>query len=175
MSFNTRLLESINIVAAAPPADFNSDNNADYVSLKNYDGCLVVVTKAAGTAGDDFVLKLTQATDVSGTSDKALNINHVYAKVGTQTGVGTFTKYSGTAASSVDTVSAFGTDLTADSSEALFVIDVRACDLDVDGGFDCIRYVHEGDDVSNAVYATVHYILYGARYPGPSPLTAIAD
>jgi len=175
MSLNTRLLESINIVVGTPPADFNSDQNGDYVSLKGYDGCLVVVTKAAGTAGDDFVLKLTQATAVAGTSDKALNINHVYAKVGTQTGVSTFTKYSGTAASSVDTVSAFGTDLAADSVEALFVIDVRANDLDVDNGFDCIRYVHEGDDVGNSTYATVHYILYGARYPQPSPIAAITD
>lgn len=175
--FNINLLEQINIVPAYPPADHNTDKDGDWVSLKNYSGCLVVLHKAAGTAGDDFVLKLEQATDVAATGAKALNISRFWAKVGATalTGVGTFTKYSGTAAATIDTVSAFGTDLAADTGEALIVIDVRASDLDVTNGFDCIHYVHEGDDVGNATIASCLYILYGASYPGASPVSAIDD
>jgi hypothetical protein len=175
MSLNTRLLESINLVSAFPPADLNTDKDGDYVSLKHYEGCLVVVTKAAGTAGDDISLKLDQATAVAGTGTKALTFNHVYAKVGTGTATGTFTKYTGTATDDLDTVSAFGTDLLADDVEAMFVVDVRASDLDVSGGFDCFRLTIEGDDLSNACIGHALYILYGARYPGPIPLTAITD
>jgi hypothetical protein len=175
MSFNTRLLESINIVTAFPPADMNTDKDGDYVSLKNYDGCLVVIHKAAGTAGDDISIKLDQATAVAGTATKALTFNHLYAKVGTATTVGTFTKYTFTATDDLDTVSVGGTDLLADDVEALFVVDVRASDLDVSNGFDCFRVTIEGDDLGNACIGAGFYLLYNARYPGPTPLTAITD
>lgn len=175
---NTRLLESIDIVVGVPPADINGDQTGDYVSLKNYDGCLVVVTKAAGTAGDDISLQLYQATAVAGTGEKALNcIRRIYYKIGTQTGVNTFSSIAVTTATGdVDTVSVNGsTDLAADSVQALFVLDVRASDLDVDNGFDCLCFKNDGTDVGNSTYATVHYILYGARYPQATPVSAIID
>ncbi len=178
MSLNTRLLESIDIVVGAAPADFNSAATVDWVSLKNYDGCLVVLVKAAGTAGDDPSIILTQATDVSGTSSKALSaIRRIYYKVGTQTGVTTFSSIAVTTATAdVDTVSVNGaTDLAADSVEALFVVDIRASDLDVDNGFDCISYTWDDADVGNTAYATILFIPYGARYPGPTPQTAISN
>lgn len=172
---NTRLLESIDIVVGGPMQDVNSDFEGDYVSLKNYDGCLVVVHKNAGTAGDDISLKLTQATEVAGSTTKALNFSHLYAKVGTQASTGTFVKYTFTATDDLDTVSVGGTDLLADDVAALFVIDVRASDLDVSGGYDCFKVGIEGDDVGNAVYAGITYILYGARYPQAIPLASITD
>lgn len=173
--FNTRLLESINIVTAAH-GDANSDLDGDWVSLKNYDGCLVVVAKEAGTAGDDISIKLLQATDVSGTSSKALNFNHLYHKVGTQTGVGVFTKVALTSETNdLDTASVNSTDLLADDVAALFVVDVRASDLDADNSFDCIQVSIEGDDLSNTCEVYCQYILYGARYPSSIPVTAIAD
>lgn len=174
---NTRLLESINIVTAFEPSDINTDATGDWVSLKNYDGCLVVFHKAAGTAGDDPSILLLQATDVSGTSSKALNFSHIYAKVGATalSGVGTFTKYTFTATNDLDLVSVNGTDLAADTGEALIVVDVRASDLDVDNGFDCLQLSIEGDDVGNSTYADAFYLLYGARYPSATPLTAISN
>lgn len=175
MSLNTRLLESIDLVTAFSPADVNTDADGDYISLKNYDGCLVVVQKAAGTAGDDISLKLDQATAVAGTSTKALNFTTLYAKVGTQTAVSTFTKYTFTATDDLDTVSVGGTDLEADSVAALFVIDVRASDLDVSNGFDCFRLTIEGDDLGNSCLASALYIPYGARYPQATPVTAITN
>jgi hypothetical protein len=176
MSFNTRLIESIDIVNAFDISDLNSDATGDWVSLKNYDGCLILIYKSAGTAGDDISILLEQATDVAGTSSKALSaIRAVYYKVGTQTSQNTFSKVSGTATDDLDTVSAFGTDLAGDNAAALFVVDIRASDLDVGGGFDCLRWSSEGDDVGNAVNGVSFYILYGARYPQATPLTAITD
>jgi hypothetical protein len=174
---NTRLLEHINIVSAFPPQDLNSDADGDWVSLKNYHGCLVVVHKAAGTAGDDISLKMQQATAVAGTAAKALTFNHVYAKVGATalSAIGTFTKYSGTATDDLDTVSTFGTDILSDVGESLFVVDIKASDLDVTNGFDCIQLSIEGDDLSNAALGAAFYILYGPRQAGATPLTAIAD
>lgn len=177
MSLNTRLLESIQIVTAFPPSDINTDATGDWVSLKNYDGCLVVFHKAAGTAGDDPSLLMQQATDVAGTSAKALNFTTLYAKVGATalSAIGTFTKYTFTATNDLDLVSVGGTDILADVGETLCVLDIRASDLDVAGGFDCIQLSIEGDDIGNSTYADAFYLLYGARFPDPTSLSAIAD
>jgi hypothetical protein len=174
---NTRLLESINIVTAFPPADLDTDRVGDWVSLKNYDGCLIVIHKAAGSAGDDMSILLEQATDVSGTSAKALNVTHLYAKIGATalTATSQFTKYTGSATNDIDTVSVFGTDVAGDSNEACFVLDIRASDLDVSGGFDCLRWSSEGDDLGAAAIGASFYLLYGARYPQAIPLGSITD
>lgn len=174
----TRLLESIQMVTAwVPGTDLNTDAAGDWVSLKGYDGCLVCIHKEAGTAGDDMTITLNQATAVAGTGTKALTFSHLYAKVGATalTGIGTFTKYSGTAVSTLDTVTAFGTDLLSDVGESLFVVDVRASDLDVSNAFDCLQVTSEGDDIGNATKSAAWYILYGARYPQATAISAIID
>lgn len=173
-----RLLEHIDIVTAFPPSDINSDADGDWVSLKNYEGCLVVFHKAAGTAGDDPSIRLRQATDVAGTSAKALNFKHIYHKIGATalSAISTFTRIDlTTATDDLDLVSVNGSDLLTDVGESLIVVDVRADSLDVSGGFDCVQLLIEGDDLSNSTYADAFYLLYGARYPGPTPLTAISD
>ena len=173
MSFNTRLLESIDIVAGLVPQDFNTSATSDYICLKNYEGVLVYFTKAAGTAGDDPSLQLYQASDVSGTGEKALTFDNLYSKIGTQTGVNIWTKQTITATADLDLQTP--TDFVADNVEASFVIDVRAATLDVSNGFDCLCFKNDGADIGNTSLAAVIFILYGARYPSPIPLTAITN
>ena len=185
---NTRLLEVIDVVAGvAINSDFNADVTGDWVNLKNYAGAVVIITKPAGTAGDDILLKLLQASDITGTGSKTLNINHFYAKVGTQTGVNTFTRYDLTTPGTVDTSSITGNsytgtgaptaqsalDLNSEAVEAMFVIDVRADDLDVSNAFSCLTYFNTGSSVGNALLANVLIIPYGARLPGEIPLSSI--
>lgn len=174
---NVRLLEDTHVVTAFPPSDINSDAVGDWVSLKNFNGCMIYFHKAAGTAGDDPSILLEQASDVSGTGAKALNFAHIYAKVGATalTGVGTFTKYTFTATNDLDLVSVGGTDIAADTGEALIAVDIRASDLDVSGGFECLRISIEGDDIGNSTYAVAWYELYGSRYSGATPKSAIVD
>lgn len=173
---NTKLLEAIDIVMAVPPSDFNGNITSDYVCLKNYAGCLVVVMKPAGTAGDDLSLQLYQATDVSASGEKALTFDRLYHKVGAQTGVTQFTRADlATPTADLDTVSVNGVDLEADSVEALFVIDIKASELDVSNGFDCLCFKNDGGDVGNSTICAVAIIPYGARYPGAIPLSSIVD
>lgn len=178
MAFNTDLMENIQFVPLfGPGTDINSDATGDYVSLKNYDGVVIFLHKAAGTAGDDPVISLKQATDVAGTGVKALNIAHLYAKVGATalTGVGQFTKYEFTSAATVDLVSVGGTDIVADTGEALIAVNVRASDLDVDNSFDCLTLFIEGDDIGNSTLASAYALLYNARYPQVATPSAIAE
>ena len=61
-------LEKCQIVSGFVPVNLaTAVNTGDYVSLKNYGRCAVVFFAAAGTAGDDPTITLTQAQDVSGT------------------------------------------------------------------------------------------------------------
>ena len=179
MPFNTDLMENINIVTAfSPGTDVNTDASGDWVSLKNYDGCLVCFHKAVGTAGDDPAIKLQQATAVAGTGAKALNFNHIYHKIGGTglTAVGTFTKIElTTATDDLDLVSVNSVDLLTDINETIVVVNVRASDLDVDGGFDCINLEIEGDDFGSSCLASAWYILYNVRHSGSTPKSAIVD
>lgn len=177
--FHVDLMENINIVSACPAGtDANTDISGDWVSLKGYTGCLVYLKKPAGSGGDDLSIKLQQATDVSGTSAKALNFNHIYHKIGSTalTGVGSFTKVElTTATDDLDLVSVNSTDLLTDVNETQIVVNVPASSLDVDNGFDCLNIEIEGDDISNALTISIDYILYGARYPQLATTSAIAD
>lgn len=174
-----RLMEEVQIVPAfIAGADWNADLTGDWVSLKNYNNVAVVFHKAAGTAGDDPSIRLQQATDVSGTGAKALNFTHIYHKIGSTaiSDVGTFTRVDlTTATDDLDLVSVNSVDLVTDTGEAMIVVEVKADDLDVTNGFDCINLLLEGDDSSNAALCGAYYVLYNPRHPGATPLSAIAD
>lgn len=173
---NGHFLNFFEVVTGVGPSDFNSDQAGDYVSLKNYEGCLVVVQKEAGTAGDDISLQMFQATDVAATAEKALTFSEIWHKIGTQTSVQAWTRVAlATATADLDTVSVNGTDLGSDSVAAMFAIDIKASQLDVTNGFDCICFKNDGTDVGNATKAAVLYILYNSRYPDALPKTAIID
>lgn len=172
----TRLLESIDIVLAAPPADFNSAVTVDWISLKNYDGCLVVWLKAVGSAGDDWSLQLAQATAVAGTSSKALAAikTWYYKAAALVSSVTTWTKVvEATATADLDLGTP--TDYGHDIFQAVYVVDVRASDLDVDNGFDCIQATFDDGDNSSTSLGTILYIPYGARYPQALPKVATVN
>lgn len=174
---NVPLLEQVQIVPImVPGADINSDVDGDWVSLKNFHRCLVLFHKAAGTAGDDPSIKLQQATAVDGTGAKALTFDHIYHKIGATalSAIGTFTRIAlTTATDDLDLVLVNSVDLLTDVGESLIGVDVKAEDLDVDNGFDCLRLQIEGDDVAQSTLAAGFYILYGSRQN--RPLSAIAD
>lgn len=169
MSLNNLLVEECQIVMAIVPVDSQTGaNTGDYVSLKNYDRCTVLVIKAAGVAGDDPVPTMTQAQDVSGTGVKALNFTRVDSKVGTQTGIGTFTTNTQAAGNTyTDTVSA--------EAQAIFAIEFQSADLDVANGFDCLKIAIPDTGAAGAQLLTAIYILRGARYGAVPLLSAIVD
>jgi hypothetical protein len=123
----------------------------DYISLKNYGGVsiLLLVDNTSGT--DDGAVTLTQATSVAGGSAKALGFDWVYVNEDTETS-DALTK---TAVTS-NTFDASGVE-----KSALYVIEIKAEDLDVDGGFDCLRL--NMATVTNGNSAVV-YLLHTPRF-----------
>ena len=152
-----RFLQTANIVAAFVPVEMQTAaNNGDWVSLTGYDCCVAILFKAAGTAGNDPIFTLKQASDASGTGSKSLNFTTVYSKVGTQTGLANFTRTIQAAATSyTDTVSA--------EAQAIIAIEIDAASLDVDGGFTHIQ-LSIPDTGTNAQLGAACYLMLDPRH-----------
>lgn len=157
-----RLVENGKVVVGAVPVDTTGAAVAgDYVSLNGYTHLTIIIAQGAWAGGTPAVT-LKQATDVSGTGEKALSFSSYWA--GTALTDDNYTK---TAVTS-DTY-----NITA-TANTVNIIEVDASSLDVDGGFDCVR-VGIATPGANADLICVVYVLTGNRYPQAGPITAIAD
>jgi hypothetical protein len=169
---NNPLGNILDIVPGVVPVDLHgSAHSGDFVSLKGAQGLLVVFFKGIGTAAQDPVLELQQATVVAGTDAKDLNgFVDIFKKQGTLSGVGTWTKVSQTADED------FTGDGTSAESEGLYVAWIPATLLDRANGFDCVQ-VNVKDVGANAQLGCVLYILCGLRYQRApeDALSAIVD
>ena len=151
------LLHMLNIEAAFVPVDMQTAaNNGDWVNLSLYDKCLCVLFKAAGTAGDNPIFTLKQASDAAGTGAKALNFTAAYQKIATDvTTVAQFTRATQAAASTYTPTSA--------ATQAIIAVEVRASDLDMANGFQFVQ-LSIPDTGVNAQLGCGFYVLFGSRY-----------
>ena len=173
-----KLLEQVQIVPIMVGGVLdvrNQTRTGDYVSLKNWRNCTIVVHFADGTANDDVRCALYQATTVAGGSAKALDAlvtGRIYTKLGTAdvTAVGTWTKETQATADELYTHAASG------EQSGCYVLELEATDLDVANGFDCIRCDIIGIANNAAKLACGEYILWNGRLLNDPEvmLTAIA-
>jgi hypothetical protein len=163
-----RLCENGQIVIGGVPIDLASAGiTGDYVSLKLYKHVAIVFQKGAGASGEDPTITLYQATTVAGGSAKVLTFTDIYVKQGaSMAAIGTFTKTTQTAASTY-------TSATAGEEEAVWVVEIDADELDVDGGFDCIR-ADISDVGSTSQIGNLLYVLTEPRYAAETMPSAIA-
>lgn len=157
----TRIGENTVVTGLAPVA--LSSVTPDYVSLKNWGRCQVVIALDCGGSTAASTISLLQATAVAGTGEKALGFTTYWYNTDTAAG-DTLTK--GTASS--DTFDTGDTD----NKNELYVIDVDASDLDAANDFDCLS-VSVGDAANTD--GAVLYILSEPRYGETAPKTAITD
>jgi hypothetical protein len=159
-----RGIDKFKIVTGCNPALLaTTAGDGDYVSMKNYDRCTMILTILNATTVTGGAVTLLQASDVAGTGAKALAFTTMWAN--------TDTAASDTLVETAVTSNTFTTSAT--NSKALkYVIEVQASDLDVAGGFDCVRI-----DVASSVASVgnVEYILHEPRYASPIAISAITD
>jgi hypothetical protein len=134
-----------------------------WVSLKGYSHATVVVSCVNDSTGSACAIALSQGTAVAGTSAKTLALASYWAT--------TDTASSDTLTLTTATSDTFSSTATASKAQ-LYVIEVRAEDLDTTNGFDCFR-VTVGDSAHQTV--SVVYYLSGTRFPQATPPTAILD
>lgn len=151
---NARLDEQVYSVQAAIGVLLTSTlGDCKYVSLKGYQRVRITVDILNGSTVTGSTITLKQATAVAGTGEKALAFTRMLANID----VAASQAMTETAVTS----NTFTTDTT-NAKLLRYVIDVLASDLDVDGGFDCIRL--DGTGAVNHLACCVNYDLYGSRY-----------
>lgn len=161
-----KFLQKFNIASAFVPVDMSTAaNNGDWVSLAKYGLVVIVLFKGAGTAGQDPIFTLRQATDNAGTGAKALNFEEVYSKVGTLTALGEFTRTTQAAANTY-------TDAASAEAEAIIAVEIRAAQLDVANGFTHLQ-LQIPDVGAAAQIGGAFYILGEARYQQDIPPSAL--
>jgi hypothetical protein len=162
---NHEILEVMDIVPAFVPVDMQTAaNGSNWVNMAKCARVLCVVFKGAGTAGDNPVVTINQATDNAGTSSKALTFTKARSKIGAIA----------TAANQVWTTvtqAAAGTwTPTSAASVALLAVEIRATDLDIANGFNHVQLTVP-DIGSNAQLGCGFYIVFGVKYPQQTQAT----
>jgi hypothetical protein len=166
------LIDQAQIVSGFVPVDTQTASNpGDVVSLKNYNHLTVIFFKAAGAANDDPVLTFEQGTDVAfGTNKNLATIDRYWKKEGAAlTAIGEFTEVEQTAAATV-TLGA-----TSAESQGLYVFEIDPTDLDVDGGYGCVRVTVADTGGAGAQLGCLLYILTEPRYSADTMPSAIVD
>lgn len=159
-----KLVDVAKVVQGCPPAALaTTAGDGDYVSLKNFDRLTILLAVKNATTVTGGVITLKQATAVAGTGEKALAFSKVWANTDTDAG--------DTLTETAVTSDTFTTDTT-NSKNLLYVIEVKADDLDRANGFDCVRI--DSASMANAVGAVL-YVLHGTRYKSPAAVAAITD
>jgi len=159
-----QLVDFAKVVVMCPPAALTSTaGDGDYVSMKGFDRCTIIIAVDNGNTVTGGAVTLIQAKEVAGSTTKALGMSKMYANID----IGATDTLVETAVVS-DT---FTTDTT-NAKNLLYVIEVKASDLDVDGGYDCLRI--DVASMANAVGSVVA-VLHPARYAAPLAISAITD
>lgn len=162
------ILEQMNVAAGSVPVDMAAAAmNGDWVSLKGYDRLLVVLFKAAGTAGDDPTLTIEQAKDVAGTDGKALSFTEIWKKQGALASIASWTTVTQSAANTY-------TDAASAETQAIWAVEIKAADLDVSGGFDCLRAT-VADVGTGAQLGCLLYLMFDPRYAVTQPINPLVD
>lgn len=160
-------LQKATYEAGFVPVDMSSGANAgDWVSMENYRKLEIILFKGAGTAGDDPVITVQQATTASGTSAKALNFTVIYEKVGTLASTTAWTRQTQTAANTYENTASA-------EAQSLMVIEIDAAMLDADNGFTFVQ-ASVADVGTNAQVGCVLYRLSEPRYPQGAAISALS-
>jgi hypothetical protein len=163
--FNHEFLEIADIVPAFLPVDMSTTaNNGQWVAMKHVSRLLCVLFKGAGTAGDDPVVTLKQATSNSGTSAKALAFTRARTKIGAIASTAQWTIATQAATNTYTPTSA--------ASPAIMAVEIQQTDLDLANGFNFVQ-LSIPDVGSNAQLGSAFYITYGIRFPQSVNLSSL--
>lgn len=162
----SKLYERVNVVAGVLPVDLaGADNDGAWVSLERYRRCCVVFFAEPGTAAQDPVLELEQATDGSGTGVKALAFERIASKQGATIPV--------TVEDTIvtQTAAASYTNGTAGEQAQIWQVDVDDRMLDKNNGFTHIRAKCDDTGATAGKLGCILYLLHDADHVG-APLPA---
>lgn len=154
-----RFLEIADIVVAFAPVDTQTgDNPGDWVNMGKFGRCLWIGVFNAGTGSDTPVVTPLQAKDNTGTSSKAVNFDTIWTKIGAFASTPNFTKV----------VQALAATYTPGSptSPKILALEVRAENLDVEGGFSFFSVDIPDTGAAGALLGCGIYVMLDPRFEG---------
>lgn len=157
---NKVVLMSPGIAAHATTA-----GDCGYVSMKGYDSLSIYMFVDNATTVTGCAVTLKQATAVAGTGEKALAFTKMWAL--TDTSVASSVITGETLTETAVTSNTFTTGTT-DNKNMVYCMEIKASDLDMANGFDCVRL--DGLLQANSVSCVIG-ILTDARYSDASAIT----
>ena len=163
---NQEFLEIADIIPAFVPVDLQAAaNNGQWVAMKNIGRLLCVLLKAAGTAGDDPVFTLRQATSNAGANAKALPFTRIRTKIGAIASTPQWSIATQAAANTFTPTSA--------ASPAVMAVEIQPTDLDFNNGFSFVQ-LQVPDTGTNPQLGAAFYIAHGLRYQQSVTHTALS-
>jgi len=151
------------VMGCAPAALTSTAGDGDFVSLKHFRRLTILISVLNGNTVTGGAVTLIQAKEVAGSNTKALGFSKAFRNIDCAAG-DTLSEFSVTS-------NTFTTDTT-NGKQLLYVIEIDASMLDIDGGYECVRI--DVASMANAV-GTVVYLLHDAAYNPPLALAAITD
>ncbi len=155
------LLDKGKIVTGVAPVALTADG--DFVSLKGYQKCTIVISIDNATSVTGTAVTVDQAQDVSATGVKALGFSYQWANADAAA--------SDTLVKTAVTSDTFTTSTT-NNKNLLHVIEIDADDLDTNNNFDCIRVGCAS--AANSVGCVIYH-LHCPRYAPTIATSAITD
>ena len=150
--FNNQAVEGMDVIVAFAPGT-PSSANPPYVSFKNYHRISVVIVGDNATTVTGSAVTLVQATDTSGTGEKALSFSKVHRNIDVA---------AANTLEEADVTSDTFTTTAVDNKNSVYVIDIRPDMLDIDNGFDSVA-VNLGNTTAQAAAA---FYLCGPKKAG---------
>ena len=150
--------QTTKLVVCSVPKDYNSAaGTIEYISMKTASRLRFIICTGAW-AGGTAAVTLKQAINVAGSSSAAL----AFAEYWTGTG-DTMTRTTAT-----------GNTFNLAAANTKYVIEVKADDLDVDNGKDCVACIVATPGGNNDLYAVLAEV-YDLRHEGSGAPTTITD
>lgn len=161
------LHENSKIVLMSPgiAAHATTAGDCGYVSMKGYNALTILMVVDNATTVTGCAVTLKQATAVAGTGEKALSFDKMWAL--TDTSVASSVITGETLTETAVTSNTFTTGTT-DNKNMIYCMEIKASDLDVANGFDCVRL--DGLLQANSVSCVIG-ILTDPRYDGAAAIT----
>ena len=151
------------------PVDLDTDRTGDYINVANYRRGLAIFINAAGTAGDDWLFTVRQATAAAGTGVKDADIIDSYLIKQAATNllaVPTFTR-------TAQTADALITGSATSAEQVCTVMaDLDFSLLDTNNAFNFVSCTVTLAASGGAQQGAVVLLLYDARYPQKGALGA---
>ncbi len=153
------------VEAIAPQNITGAAVDANYISMKGYDHCTIVINTGAWAGGTSAVT-VNRATDVSATSEDAGGVAFDY--MWTNDGAATKSALTETAVTS-DT-------FNLDTANSMYIIEIPAASIKGSSTteYDCIQLALASPG-ANADYVSATYVLWKGRYQSDTPIEPLED